>query len=489
MRTQNKMRQTKGEQLYQELRAGILSGRWLAGESFPSLRVLGEAKGLSRTTVRYAYDQLVSHGFLEAKERSGYTVCARSERREEEERKSGSGRGKRSGQTSETKAVCAVPEQPRHRFLSSAIDEEVFDFEAWQKSVREALRLPSVYSSYGDPAGQLRLREALANYLYRARGLYCSPDQIFIGAGTQPLLDLLLRSGLEPHCWGLRQPVFRQAALTLDAHGQEVVSLAPGEEKAEVNALYVQTQSLGLGYGPLSTEDRRRLLGWLAGSEARLIVEEDYNAELRYRHLPLPPLSKRELPRCYLLSSLSKTLLPSVRLAYLVVPEASVSAFRKAADGYPCTASVLEQNAFALFLLSGGWERQLRRFRKVYAEKSARMEESLREAESRGLLRSWRLLETHFTYWLEIRAVAETLRDRLFREGILPADIAAIPGRPGLVRCKLCFAPVPLREIPAAMESLLRALESISVDEEKSARASGTAPKQAAPASAPLTHP
>ena len=353
-------------QLYRDIRDAIAGGQLSAGEKMPSIRRLSEDLKLSKTTVEAAYCQLIMEGYLVSVPQKGCYVAKLSSfipSNSEEIRWT----------VSESSA-----EPLRYRFSTDAVDPNAVPVALWQKHLRSVLARTDVVTSYGSGPGESELREALAEYAYRVRGVRTHPSCIVIGAGLQPLLYLL--SGIlreRSRLIGLEQPGFAQAERVFTDCGLAVCHLPCDEHglcpdapmDAGVQTVYLMPSGRAGTGAPMPMSRRTALLEW-AQTCGGLLIEDDHNGELRYRGRPIPALhSFDDGTHVVYIGTFSKVLLPSVRLAYMVLPPALAEQYYARAQAYHPTASRIEQLALAEYIRCGDMDRQLRRLRKIYASK------------------------------------------------------------------------------------------------------------------------
>ena len=430
-------------QLYEQLRAAAQSGSLRPGQKLPSIRRLSEDLGLSRTTIESAYQQLCVEGYIEARPQRGYFVLT--------------GGGKRGAQPAAVKQ--GPPMLPRYNFGTDAVDSSVADLKIWRRHIRDILNRPEALVRYGEHQGELLLREALRDYSYGARGVVCSSEQVVIGAGTQPLLYILcgLLQG-QIGAVAIEEPGFPQAEQVFADCGIEVLHL-PGDKsgmqpealrRSGAKVAYVTPSSRRGSGSPIPLLRRQELLEW-AAQTGGLLIEDDYNGELRYRARPIPSMQGMAADgRVVYLGSFSKLLLPSVRVGYMVLPMRLLPLYLARAPRYNQTASKVEQLALADYVKSGQLERQLRRLRKVYAQKSSLLMHLLQEAF--GNCAQLNLQET---------PLCITLR---FQNAPSPARLAEIAAannvrvRPGPEnQVTLGFAGIPLEDIAPGVSALQKA--------------------------------
>jgi GntR family transcriptional regulator/MocR family aminotransferase len=236
--------------------------------------------------------------------------------------------------------------------------------------MRRAARL-----RYGDPQGSLVLRDALQSYLWRARGINCAPDQIVIVNGSQQGLDLCARLLLDPgDPFVIENPGYVLARHPFVAAGGVAVPVPVDADGLRTDALpparlaYVTpSHQFPLG-GVLAASRRRALLAWATASGA-YVVEDDYDGEYRHDIAPIPPLQTLDATSVIYVGTLSKTLSPTLRLGYLVVPASLRRAFGEAKRLTDRHAPMLEQDVLAELLASGAYERHVRSIRRKNAER------------------------------------------------------------------------------------------------------------------------
>ena len=253
-----------------------------------------------------------------------------------------------------------------------------FPLLAWRKAVTAALLRRRPRLRYGDPCGSPDLRTALQGYLWRARGLRCEPDQIVVVNGSQQGIDLCARLLLDPgDRVVMEDPGYNLARQAFPAAGAEVIPVAvdrEGMRTGELPAarLAYATPSHQFPLGSVMSAGRRRdLLAWARRTGA-YVVEDDYDSEYRFDIAPIPPLQALDgAGRVIYLGTVSKTLSPTLRLGYLVVPTALSAIFAEAKRLTDRHTPSLEQEALADLIGSGGYERHVRRVRRRNGERRA----------------------------------------------------------------------------------------------------------------------
>jgi GntR family transcriptional regulator/MocR family aminotransferase len=377
--------------LYDEIRAAILSGRLQRGSRLPASREFAAQQGVSRHIVVNVFDQLIEEGYLSG--RVGSCTRVREQIPDDFLAQSHSKSipqiaPPRAGILSAGRAARSPegydrPVRP-FRLTEPALDE--FPLATWNRIVRRVSRLTTAHSlAGGEWAGSASLRVAVAAYLGASRGVSCTAENIIIVSGTQQSLDLLARLltspgdavWLEDPCYIGAVDAFRLAGARLIPVRVDEDGINPahgGRQDPEPKAIYV-TPAHQFGLGVTLSYDRRFELLRLASKRGTVLIEDDYDSEFRFSGRPLPALKGMGgADSVFLLGSFNKTMFPSLRLGYMVVPDAwidRVLAQRYRSDRYPPTMS---QEVMAAFMEDGHFGRHLRRMREIYGARHAILE-------------------------------------------------------------------------------------------------------------------
>ena len=355
------------EQLYNFIKNEIIVGRIEYGAKLPSKRKLSEFLKISQNTVETAYDQLLAEGYVESVPRKGYFVLAYEELEyvQQNEMKVGAREDN--------------VEKLAYHFHPSWIDTENFPFKKWRKYAKNII--DESYHSLlllGDMQGELELRQEIAQYLYHARGVQCTPEQVIIGAGSEILLQQLILLFDWDTIYGVEDPGYHIISKMLKKNKKEVHPLrVDGDgikvrpiENTDIDIVYV-TPSHHFPYGSvLSINRRMQLLKWARESENRYIIEDDYDSEFRYSGKAIPSLqSMDQAGKVIYLGSFSKSLIPSLRISYMVLPKKLWKKYKAELPFYQCTVSRIDQHILKEFMREGDFERHLNRMRKIYRKK------------------------------------------------------------------------------------------------------------------------
>jgi len=357
------------KQLYKQIRSHVLSGKMPAHAKLPSVRDLAAELSTSRNTVDGAYQELYAEGYIYSKLRSGYFVSA----------------------LDHNAPPLPLVHEPRKQsrplqspvfaydFHPARLDPASFPAALWRTCFLECLRESSrEFSQYGDSQGDWALRSNIQQYLERSRGVICEPDQIVICAGLQHSLDFVAHLLKERHSTvAVENPGYHLPRAVFGNNSYNIVPVAVGAGGIDLESLrssdstivYV-TPSHQLPMGcVMPIANRLNLIDW-AESGGNLIIEDDYDSELRYHGKPIPSLQGlRPDGNIIYLGTFSKILSPALRLSYMVLPRSLLAPYRDLFQDYFSTVSLLEQKTMAKFMEQGFWERHVRRMRIAYQKK------------------------------------------------------------------------------------------------------------------------
>ena len=352
------------EQIYSQIRSAIISGELPEGSRLPSKRALASHLKVSVVTVEGAYAQLLAEGYLRSEPKRGFFVQPFRPWTIQSE-------------ASAAPEACHPPERSlRYDFATNAVDLSRFPFSTWARLMREVLSLEdSGLLSATHPQGAPELRQAIVRYLYDFRGIRASPEQVVVGAGSEYLTSLLFqllgREGgyavEDPGYYKFHRILSHEGALIcpipLDASGLRVDALRwSGARVAHV------TPSHQFPLGTVMPVPRRQeLLAWALEREERYIIEDDYDSEFRFSGRPIPALQSLDTGgRVIYLNTFTKSLAPSLRIGYMVLPPKLLARYQEEFFFYSSTVPSFEQFTLARFLERGHFERHINRMRGVY---------------------------------------------------------------------------------------------------------------------------
>ena len=360
--------------IYEQVRDAVASGRLRPGDRLPSSRRLAAEHDVSRHTVTTVYGRLVAEGYLEGAAGGGTRVAATTHPGPD-------GAAVADGRLVTRQALRTLapmvlaPAGPFDLRLGLP-DPRLFPLDEWRRRLTRELRAPVAdLGTTGDPAGEPVLRQAIASWIERSRGVRATPDRVIVTAGAQQAFDLLLTALVAPgDVVAVEDPGYPRFRDLARLRGAEVVGVPVDAEGLVVDALPPAarvvhvTPSHQFPLGTVMSLGRRRaLLAWARAHDAA-IVEDDYDSELRFTGRPLEPLHLLDDDgRVVYVATFSKSLSPSLRLGFLVAPRSlatGLGAVRQLVDWH---GEPLAQRALAGLLDGGSMARHLHRARRTYA--------------------------------------------------------------------------------------------------------------------------
>jgi GntR family transcriptional regulator/MocR family aminotransferase len=383
--------------IYRQLRDAVLDGRLRPGERLPPTRELARRLDVSRNTVAAAYDRLTAEGFLVGRVGAGTFVGAvpghPPPARKSPEAPAGSGlRPRRLWESIPDREYGEEHAYP-YDFGVGVPDGRLFPLETWRRLLGRELR-PRV-AGYGEPEGHAGLRAAIARHVGVARSVRAGADDILVTQGAQQALDLIGRVLVEPgSCVAVEEPGYPPARQLFQSLGARVVGVPVDGEGLDVAAipssarLVYTTPSHQFPLGtPMSLARRTALLGW-AERRGAVVVEDDYDSEFRFSDRPLEPLQSLDRGgRVIYVGTFAKTMLPTLRLGFLVAPAALRPVLRKAKRLTDRHGEWYTQAALARFIDDGLLARHVRKVSREYAGRHERIVATL---------------ERDFADWLEL---------------------------------------------------------------------------------------
>lgn len=354
-------------QLTNYLKQEIINGKLPLNEKLPSKRKFALHLQVSFNTVQAAYDQLVAEGFIESAPRKGYFVSLHLE-----ENIIKQVADEQLAQIQDSDPPICID------FSSGRVDSDQFPLNAWRKlSIQSIMESQKDWLHNGEPQGDVSLRKEIATYLYSSRGVNCNANSIVIGAGTQVLMALIGQLMGRDKRYAFENPGFHRTRRVIEDLGADTIPISLDEHgvrveelyKSKADVLYV-TPSHQFPFGMIMPINRRmELLEW-AGENNSYIIEDDYDGEFRYKGKPIPALfSWNNSDRVIYLGTFSKSLIPSVRISYMVLPNNLVSIYKKYFTIYKQTVSRQQQDTLARFMKEGYYNSHLNKMRTLYRKK------------------------------------------------------------------------------------------------------------------------
>lgn len=361
------------EQLYAYIAAEIRNKTLKENERIPSKKSLAKHLGISVNTVETAYSILTDEGYLVSKPRSGHYVC-----------RVDAPVGKNNMEYTEPKKE--EKESYRIDFRTNAIDIASFPYATWIKLSKEVMYSTAEYLNTGNVKGDFELRESIAKYLHEFRGVICSPEQIIVGAGIEYLTMLLSELFDRDEVFALENPGYGKINTILKNNGRKINYIDVDENGLCVDALkksnsdiVYTTPSHQFPTGAVMPVGRRlELIRWSEEGEGRYIIEDDYNGEFNFSVRPIPAMQGLSSNgRVIYLSTFSRVLAPSVRIAYMVLPKEMLKKYTQHFSSYSSTVPRFEQHTLNKFISEGYFARHLNRVKNIYKKRRDKVIEAI----------------------------------------------------------------------------------------------------------------
>jgi GntR family transcriptional regulator/MocR family aminotransferase len=452
-------------EIYRQIRRAIADGRLRPGDCLPASRDLAKSLKVSRTTVTVAYDRLAGEGLLFSRIGAGTYVSnhfapATGKHRQTE----GVLQPKAVWQSIRLASAFARP--AKFDFRTGLPDASLFPHETWRRLMSSEMRSEFLSGGvYEHPAGHLGLREAIARHIGISRGVQASADNITITNGAQQALDVIARALVEPgELVAFEDPGYTPPTMLFRSLGARVKGVPVDEQGIVVDALprdarlvYVTpSHQYPLGV-TMSLPRRLALLDWAARNNVA-IIEDDYDSEFRFEERPLEPLQTLDTAgRVVYVGSFSKTLLPTLRLGFVVTPGSCTAAVRKAKFVTDWHTFTVVQAALARLIDAGGFARHIHKVGRVYAERHQLITKILSEEFFEYLTVMPSVAGLHVTaiaHSLSVDEIGECARCAVER-GVAVQELSKfsidLPPRAGLM---FGYGAIPMRHIPEGLRLL-----------------------------------
>ncbi len=338
--------------IYRTIKNKIISGEYKAGEKLPSKRTEADRTGCSVVTVEKAYNMLIDEGYIISRQRSGYFVCEIN--------------------------IFPTAEkniEPAFSYLeenTAAIQPHDFEYSVWFKTIRKVISEKGERLFIKSPnKGCEVLRNAIADYLLRYRGMVAAPERIIIGSGSEQLYETVVKILGRDKVYGIENPSYEQIEAVYTAEGAKIKKLKMGSDGIDKNELYggvinvlhvTPFKSYPTGV-TTSALKRYEYLKW--AKKDRYIVEDDFNSEFFIPGQPIESLYSMDRGESVIyINTFSKSLSPSMRMGYMILPTALIPVYEKKLGEFSCSVPVLDQHILAEFISSGNFERHLNRMRR-----------------------------------------------------------------------------------------------------------------------------
>lgn len=379
------------EYLYSSIKNQILQGILRADEKLPSKRSLASHLGISVITVQNAYGQLISEGYIYSIEKKGFFVTdillGKSDSVFGE-----TGNGNLWGQGMSVNSVSAADLVDDSKtlalvnsigesdfftdFRSNSTSYEKFPFSLWAHTMRKVLNSgdEKLLQRVG-VKGIYELRRSIADYLREFRNMNVKPEQLVIGAGTESLYSMVVQLLGQGKVYAVENPGYHKVAgvFRMNGAGTKPVMIdsqginPAGLEKIKADVVHVSPAHHFPTGIVMPVRRRQELLAWADGAPDRFIIEDDYDSEFRFNGKPLPTLQSADMGgRVIYINSFSKTLAPSFRMSYMVLPENLLPDFDEKFGFYSCPVSAFEQYTLSEFIRDGFYGKHIIRMKNFY---------------------------------------------------------------------------------------------------------------------------
>lgn len=379
------------EYLYSSIKNQILQGILRADEKLPSKRSLASHLGISVITVQNAYGQLISEGYIYSIEKKGFFVTdillGKSDSVFGE-----TGNGNLWGQGMSVNSVSAADLVDDSKtlapvysigesdfftdFRSNSTSYEKFPFSLWAHTMRKVLNSgdEKLLQRVG-VKGIYELRRSIADYLREFRNMNVKPEQLVIGAGTESLYSMVVQLLGQGKVYAVENPGYHKVAGVFRMNGagtKPVMIDSQGINPAELEKICADVVHVSPAHHfptgiVMPVRRRQELLAWADDAPDRFIIEDDYDSEFRFNGKPLPTLQSADMGgRVIYINSFSKTLAPSFRMSYMVLPENLLPDFDEKFGFYSCPVSAFEQYTLSEFIRDGFYGKHIIRMKNFY---------------------------------------------------------------------------------------------------------------------------
>ncbi|MDF2539069.1 MAG: transcriptional regulator, GntR family with aminotransferase domain [Herbinix sp.] len=355
-------------QLYTYIKTEIQAGKIPYQTKLPSKRKLSDYLKISQNTIQAAYDQLIEEGYIFPLERKGFFV----------------------NQIDILKKLTVPTDHDipinklkhpsvRYDFSYHGVDTPTFPYSIWRKLMKEVI---SEYDTelliQSDSLGNLQLRNAISNYLHQSRGVNCSAKQIIISSGTEILFQSLIQLFDRDSIYGIENPgyeklnqLFTSNRANFKAIAIDRMGMLPDEVRKNGANILCITPAHQFPSGEIMPINRRmQLLNFANEAPGRYLIEDDYDSEFKYSGKPVPALQGLDTnEKVIYMGSLSKSLSPTIRVSYMVLPLHLMKRYHEKLSFILCPVPIMEQKVLCRFMNEGFFERHLNKMRNIYKKK------------------------------------------------------------------------------------------------------------------------
>ena len=340
--------------LYTEIKNNILEQKYQAGEKLPSKRVMADKMGYSIVTVERAYAMLEEEGYIKSRQRSGYFI-------------------EKIDNSLTARPVCEGSPISHIKENHALPQERDFEYSLWFKTIRHVISERGEELFVKAPsAGCPILRNAIADYLYRYRGMSADPHAIIIGSGAEQLYEIAIKILGRDKIYGIESPSYSQIRAVYLGEGATICPLTFGKDGIESQELSTKQFDV-LHVTPFHNypsgittpiSKRYEYLKWAQNNNS-YIIEDDFDSEFFIPGHPIESLYALDKTRSVIyINTFSKSLSPSMRMGYMILPYELLPVYEERLGKFSCSVPVLDQYVLAEFINSGSFERHLNRVRR-----------------------------------------------------------------------------------------------------------------------------
>ncbi len=338
-------------EIYKDIKHRILTKEYAAGEKLPSKRVTADKYGCSVITAETAYGMLIDEGYIESRQRSGYYVSRIDALYKED---------------APQIRILHLDEEP------ATGEKQDFEYALWFKTIRKVISERGEQLFVKSPnMGCAVLRNVLADYLYKNRGMVAKPQNIVIGSGAEQLYETVVKLLGRDKVYGIEDPSYPKIEAVYAGEGANIRKLKMGKDGIETEALASGNIDVlhVTPYRSFPTDvttsilKKYEYLRWAGGDQ--YIVEDDFNSEFYKPGQPVETLySLDKQDRVIYINTFSKSLSPSMRMGYMILPDRLLEAYQQSLGAFSCSVPVLDQYVLAEYIASGHFVRHLNRMRR-----------------------------------------------------------------------------------------------------------------------------
>jgi GntR family transcriptional regulator / MocR family aminotransferase len=365
-------------QLYDYIKSEIQSGNIPCSTKLPSKRKLSLHLGISQNTIQAAYDQLIEEGYIMPVDRKGFFVCKLDNIVKLE-----------SVSKDDAKENRISKQNADYDFSYHGVDRPNFPFTTWRRITKDVINeYDTELLKSGDIKGYANLRNSIAEYLRQSRGVNCSADQIVISAGTEYLFQILIQLLDMDSIYGIENPGYEKLNLLFSSSRAKFKAINIDHEgmvleeirKSSANVICITPAHQFPSGGIMPINRRIQILNWANESSNRYIIEDDYDSEFKYSGKPIPALQGLDSSgKVIYMGAFSKSLSPSLRISYMVLPEKLAKEFTDRMSFIICPVPIIEQKVLCRFIQDGYFERHLNKMRNIYKKKRETLAEAIHQ--------------------------------------------------------------------------------------------------------------